>query len=89
MAILGEKLDGGPMDRLADMLRIVSGALFLRSSRVRPTLLGQREKLPHAGTVCGKRMNGVRGPAQEEYVACVSGFFYMVYIYLNRLDFRI
>jgi hypothetical protein len=40
MAVRGEKLGGGPMDRPASVLGIVSGALFLGSSRVHPTLLG-------------------------------------------------
>jgi hypothetical protein len=29
MNVLGEKLGGGPVDRSADVLRIVSGAFFL------------------------------------------------------------
>jgi hypothetical protein len=44
------------VDRSTDVLGIVSGALFLGSSRVRPTLLMARERLPHTwtdvGTVC-------------------------------------
>jgi hypothetical protein len=62
------------MDRSAVVLRIVSGAIFLRSSRVHPTLLGQRERLPCMGTAHGKSTCGVRGPAQGVYVLCVSGF---------------
>jgi hypothetical protein len=42
--VLGEKLGGGPADRSAGVLKIVSEALFLRSSRVYPILLGQRER---------------------------------------------
>jgi hypothetical protein len=38
MAVLEEKLGGGPMDHAVG-LRVVSGALFLGSSRVHPTLL--------------------------------------------------
>jgi hypothetical protein len=45
MAVRGEKLDGGPADRSTGVLRIVPGAIFLGSSRVCPTLLGQRERL--------------------------------------------
>jgi hypothetical protein len=47
MAIRGEKLGGGPMDWSFDVLGIVLGALFLGSSKVYPTLLGQCERLPH------------------------------------------
>jgi hypothetical protein len=52
MAMLGEKLGGGPMDHLAG-LRVVSGALFLRSSRVRSTLLMACERLPRTGLPAG------------------------------------
>jgi hypothetical protein len=54
-----------------------------------PTLLGQRERLSRTGTVRGKRTNGIRGPAQEAYMACVSGFPCRVYIDSNRRDSRI
>jgi hypothetical protein len=76
MAVLGEKLGGGPADRLANMLRILLGALFLRSSRVRPTLFDQRT-------------SGVRGLVQETYMACVPGFPCRVYIDSNRRDSHI
>jgi hypothetical protein len=89
MVVLGEKLGGGPMDRSADVLRIMSGALFLRSSRIHLTLLGQCERLPHKGTVRRKRMCGVRGLAWKAYVSCVSGFPCRVYIDLNRHSSRI
>jgi hypothetical protein len=74
MNVLGEKLGGGPVDRSADVLRIVSGALFLRSGRVRPTLLGQRERLSRTGTAHRKRMSGIRELVRKVYVSCVSGF---------------
>jgi hypothetical protein len=38
------------------------------------------------GTARKKRMSGVRGLAQKEYVSCVSGFPCKVYIYSNRRD---
>jgi hypothetical protein len=41
------------------------------------------------GTTCGKRTCGVRGPAQEVYVSCVSGFVCRVYINSNHRDSRI
>jgi hypothetical protein len=85
MVVLGEKLGGGPADRSADMLRIVLTALFLESSKVRSTLLGQRERLPCTKTVHEKHMSDVCGPVQEAYMTCVSGFPYMVYIDLNRV----
>jgi hypothetical protein len=61
------------MDHSAE-LGIVSGALFLRSSRVRPTLLMACEMLPHMGTACRKHMPGIRGLVWEAYVSCWSGF---------------
>jgi allophanate hydrolase subunit 1 len=51
--VLGEKLGGEPIDRSASVLGIMSGALFLGSSRIRLTLLGQRERLPHTETPAG------------------------------------
>jgi hypothetical protein len=62
MAVLGEKLDGGPADHSAG-LGVVSGALFLGSSRVRPTLIMAYERLPRMETTHRKRMLGVRGLA--------------------------
>jgi hypothetical protein len=72
--VLGEKLGGGPVDQSVSVLWIVSGALFLVSSRVCPTLLGQREILPHMGTAHRMRRGGVCGLAREAYMSCVSGF---------------
>jgi hypothetical protein len=86
---LGEKLGGGPTDRSVDMLGTVSEALFLRSSRVYPNLLGQRERLLCIRTARGKCTCDVHGPAQEAYVSCVSGFPCRVYIDSNCRDFRI
>jgi hypothetical protein len=40
MIVLRGKLGGGPTDQLANVLRIVSRVLFLRSNMVHPTLLG-------------------------------------------------
>jgi hypothetical protein len=73
MAVLGEKLGGGPVDHLAK-LGVVSGALFLRSSRVRPTLLLACERLPRMGTARRKHTSGVRGLVWKAYVSCWSGF---------------
>jgi hypothetical protein len=73
MAVLGEKLSGGPVDHSVG-LRVVSGSLFLESSRVRPTLLMAYERLSRTGTARRKRTPGVRGLEWESYVACWSGF---------------
>jgi hypothetical protein len=72
LAVLGEKLRGGPTDHSAG-LGVVLGALFLGSSRVRPTLLVAYERLPRTGTAGRKRTPGVRGLAWEAYVSCWSG----------------
>jgi hypothetical protein len=58
MDVLGEKLGGEPMDHSTG-LGIVSGALFLRSSRVRPTLLVVYERLPRTQTARRKRTRGI------------------------------
>jgi hypothetical protein len=34
------------MDRSADVLGMLMGAIFIRSSRIRPTLLDHRDRLP-------------------------------------------
>jgi hypothetical protein len=69
MAVLGEKLGVGPMDHSAG-LGVVSEALFLRSSRVCPTLLMASKRLPRMGTARRKRMRGVCGLARKAYVSC-------------------
>jgi hypothetical protein len=74
MIVLGEKLGGGPADRSAGVLGIVSGAHFLGSNRVRPTLLMASERLPRMGTAHRKCMSGIRGLTREAYVSCVSSF---------------
>jgi hypothetical protein len=62
MTMLGEKLDGGPADHSAG-LGVVSGALFLGSNRVHPTLMMAYERLPRMETTHMKRMLDVRGLA--------------------------
>jgi hypothetical protein len=52
------------------VLWIRTGALFLGSSRIRLSLLGQCERLSYIGTACRKRTIGVHGLAREAYVAC-------------------
>jgi hypothetical protein len=74
MVVLGEKLDGEPTDQSVGVLGIVSGALFLRSSRVCPTLLMASKRLPHMWTDHRKRTCGICGLKQEAYMSCVSGF---------------
>jgi hypothetical protein len=73
MAVLEEKLGGGPADHSIG-LGVVSGALFLGSSRVRPTLLVACERLSRTWTACRKRMPDVRGLAWEAYMSYWSGF---------------
>jgi hypothetical protein len=73
MAVLGEKLGGGPADHSAG-LGVMSGALFLGSNRVHPTLLLAYERLPCTGTAHRKRTSGVHGLAWEAYVSCWLGF---------------
>jgi hypothetical protein len=73
MDVLREKLGGGHADHSAG-LGVVSGAIFLGSSRVRPTTLVSCERLPHMGTARRKRTPGVRGLAWEAYVSYWSGF---------------
>jgi hypothetical protein len=67
-------MGGGHADRSVDVLGIMSRVLFLGSSRICPTLLGQRERLSCTGTAHKKRTSGVCGLAWKAYVACVSGF---------------
>jgi hypothetical protein len=74
MIVLREKLGGGPADQSAGVLRIVSGALFLRSSRVHLTLLMASERLSRMWTALKKCMRGIRGLAWPAYMSCVSGF---------------
>jgi hypothetical protein len=90
MVVLGEKICGGPANQSADVLRIVSGALFLRSSMIYLTLLMASERFPHTWTARRKRTCGIRGLAQKAYVSCVSNFpLQGVYIDSNRRDSRI
>jgi hypothetical protein len=62
MAVLGEKLGGGPADHSA-RLGVMSGAFFLRSNRIRPTLLVAYKRLPRMWTAHRKRTWSVRGLA--------------------------
>jgi hypothetical protein len=71
---LREKLGGRPAHQSAIVLWIVSGAFFLESSRVRPTLLGQRGRLPCTGTARRKRTCGIFGSVKEAYMLCISDF---------------
>jgi hypothetical protein len=73
MAVLREKLDDGPMDRSAG-LGVVSGALFLRSSRVCSTLWMACKRLSRTWIAHRKRTLGVHGLAWEAYVSCVLDF---------------
>jgi hypothetical protein len=73
MAVSREKLGGRPVDHSAG-LGVLSGALFLRSSRVCPTLMMACDRFPRTWTACRKHTRGVCGLTWEAYVLCVSGF---------------
>jgi hypothetical protein len=71
MAVLGEKLGGEPTDHSVG-LGVVSGALFLRCSRVRPMLLMAYERLLRTWTAHKKRTRCVRALAWESVrVVCI------------------
>jgi hypothetical protein len=69
MAVFGEKLGGGPVGHLVG-LGVMSGALFLRSSRIRPMLMMACERLPHTWSAGRKHTLSIRGLAWEAYVSC-------------------
>jgi hypothetical protein len=70
-------------------LRSGVGSTFSQEQCIHPTLLDQRKRLPHMRTARVKHTSGVRGPAQEAYVLCVSDFPCRVYINLNYRDSQI
>jgi hypothetical protein len=88
MIILGEKLGGGPVDHSAG-LGVMSGALFLESSKIRPMLLMAGERLPRTWIARRKCMRGIHGLAWEAYVSCVSCFPCRMYIDSNHRDSQI
>jgi hypothetical protein len=59
MIILREKLGGGPVDHSAG-LGVMSGALFLGSSKIHPMLLMTGERLPRTWIAHRKCMRGIR-----------------------------
>jgi hypothetical protein len=69
MAMLGEKLGGGPVDHSVG-LGVVSGELFLKSIRVHPTLTMAYGRLPCTRTACRKRTPDIHGLAWEAYALC-------------------
>jgi hypothetical protein len=70
----GREAGYGPVDRSSDVLWVVSGALFLRSSEICLNLSAPHKRLPRTGTARRKLTPGVRGMAWEAYVSCWSGF---------------
>jgi hypothetical protein len=88
MAVSGEKLGGGPADHSA-RLGFVSGALFLRSSRVRPMLMMACERLPHTWTACKKCTWGIHGMAWEASCQVYQVFPCRVYFNSNRHNSQI
>jgi hypothetical protein len=70
-------------------LGVVSGALFLESSRVHPTLLMAYERLPRMCTATGS-IRGAYMNWRGNHMCCVYQVFpYRVYIDSNRSDSRI
>jgi hypothetical protein len=88
MVVLGEKL-GWVLWATSLGWEVELGAPFLVSSRIHPSMLGQRERLPRTRTTRRKRTSGVRGLIQKAYVSYVSGLPCRVYIDLNHRDSRI
>jgi hypothetical protein len=70
---LWEKLGGAPADHSVG-LGVVSGAFFLWSSSVCPTLWITCERLSRTWTSCRKRMQGICGLAWKVYTSYVWGF---------------
>jgi hypothetical protein len=67
MVVLGEKLGGRPADHSAG-LGVVSGALFLGTSRIHLMLLMACERLPRTWIARRKRTRGVHGLAWKTYI---------------------
>jgi hypothetical protein len=70
---LGEKLRRVPWTTQLGW-EVESGALFLKSSSIRPMLLMTYERLPRTGIAHRKRTPGVHRLNWEVYVLCWSGF---------------
>jgi hypothetical protein len=73
LAGLGEKLRRVPWTTQSGW-EVESGALFLRSSSICPTLLMTYKRLPRTGTARRKRTPGVHQLEWVAYVSCWSGF---------------
>jgi hypothetical protein len=73
LAGLGKKLRWVPRTTQPGW-EVESGALFLRSSTIRPTLLMTYKRLPRMETAHRKRTSGVHRLAWEAYMSCWSGF---------------
>jgi hypothetical protein len=70
---LGEKLRRVPRTTQSGW-EVESGALFLRRSSIRPTLLTTHRRLPRTGAARRKCTPSVRGLAWEAHVSCWLGF---------------
>jgi hypothetical protein len=73
MVVLGEKLCGPSVDHSVGV-GVVSGAFFLGSSRIRPTLVIASKRLPRRWIVHRKHTCVVCGLMREVYMSCVSSF---------------
>jgi hypothetical protein len=62
MVAIGRETRVGPVGHSAG-LRGEIGSTFLRSGRIRPTLLGQHEMLSRTGATHRKRTSGIHGLA--------------------------
>jgi hypothetical protein len=72
MVTLGEKLGGGPTDHSVG-LGVVSGALYLKSSRVHPMLLMACERLSRTWTARRKAYAGRTWTGVESvHVVCIG-----------------
>jgi hypothetical protein len=69
MVVFVRETEAGPTNHSAE-LRGGVGSPFSREQCIRPTLLGQRERLPRTEITHRKHTRGVRGLAWEAYVSC-------------------
>jgi hypothetical protein len=70
MVVRGEKLSGDLWIDQPTCWGCSRESLFLGSSEIRPTLLGQLQRLLRIGTTRRKRTLGVRGLVWGAYVLC-------------------
>jgi hypothetical protein len=69
MVVFGRETEAGLVNHLVGLKGGV-GSTFSWEQCIRPTLLGQHERLPHTGTARRKCTRGIRRLAWEAYVSC-------------------